>query len=77
MIQVVQGVKAVIKRIDENIIDIVWDLYAEAVRRYRDAFLLIERDANIPTVGELLKELAQAKAIYQRVMSEKIHDCVA
>lgn len=45
----------------------VWELYAEAVKRFNSAATLIERDANIPPLAELVAELDQAKRIYHQV----------
>jgi uncharacterized protein (UPF0276 family) len=53
---------------DHPIIDPVWALYAEAVKRYGSVATLIERDANIPTLPELLLEAEQAKNIYQQTL---------
>ncbi len=47
---------------DAPIIDNVWDLYGEAVQRFSSAATLIERDANIPPVPELIKEMEVARA---------------
>jgi uncharacterized protein (UPF0276 family) len=41
----------------------VWQLYAAAVRRFGSGSTMIERDANIPELSELLAELDQARAI--------------
>jgi uncharacterized protein (UPF0276 family) len=41
----------------------VWELYAEAVRRFGAVSTMIERDDNIPELAELLAELDQARAI--------------
>jgi hypothetical protein len=48
---------------DHPIIGSVWDLYAEAVRIFGPVSTMIERDANIPPLAELLAELDQARAI--------------
>ncbi|HYF98124.1 MAG TPA: DUF692 domain-containing protein [Coxiellaceae bacterium] len=44
----------------------VWDLYAKAVRRFGKVATSIERDDNIPPLGELLLELDQARKIAER-----------
>jgi uncharacterized protein (UPF0276 family) len=48
---------------DEPIIDPVWALYAEARRRFGPVSTMIERDDNIPPLGDLLMELDQARRI--------------
>jgi uncharacterized protein (UPF0276 family) len=48
----------------------VWDLYAAAVRRFGRVSTMIERDANIPPLGELLAELARARGMSDRVLAE-------
>lgn len=57
---------------DHTIIDDVWKLYGEAIMRFSDVATLIERDANIPDIPELLKEVDHAKQIYQRIHSEQM-----
>ncbi|MGA9341147.1 MAG: DUF692 domain-containing protein [Rhodanobacteraceae bacterium] len=41
----------------------VWDLYAQAVQRFGNVSTMIERDADIPPLAELLAELDQARTI--------------
>lgn len=48
---------------DEPVIDPVWDLYREAIRRLGPVSTMIERDDNIPPLAELLAELAHARRI--------------
>lgn len=48
---------------DEPVIDPVWDLYREAIRRLGPVSTMIERDDNIPPLPELLAELARARRI--------------
>jgi len=55
---------------DHPVIDPVWDLYAEAVRRFPNVSTMIERDDNIPPLGELIAELEHARHIAARVMAE-------
>ncbi|GMR03525.1 MAG: DUF692 domain-containing protein [Gammaproteobacteria bacterium] len=52
---------------DEPIVDPVWDLYGDAVRRFGHVSTMIERDDNIPPLPELLAELDQARRIAQTV----------
>lgn len=46
---------------DHPVIDAVWSLYEEAVRRFGAIPTMIERDANIPELSELLAELEVAR----------------
>jgi uncharacterized protein len=48
----------------------VWRLYEHARRRFGDVATMIERDANIPPLAELLAELDYARAIAGRVDAE-------
>ncbi len=48
---------------DEPVIDPVWELYAQAVRRFGRVSTMIERDDNIPSLAELLTELDRARQI--------------
>ncbi len=48
---------------DAAVIDPVWDLYARALTRFPDAALILERDANIPSLPEMSAELAIARGI--------------
>lgn len=50
---------------DHPVVPQVWDLYAEAVKRYGMVSTMIERDDNIPELHELLDELQIARDIYQ------------
>ena len=54
---------------DEPIVDPVWNLYREAVRRFGPVSTMIERDDNIPPYEELLTELDHARAIAREVLS--------
>lgn len=46
----------------------VWELYAEAVRRFGPISTLIERDDHIPTFPELVAEATQAREIEAEVL---------
>ena len=46
---------------DHAIVDPVWQLYEQAVRRFGHVSTMIERDADIPPLAELLEELAEAR----------------
>lgn len=48
---------------DERVIQPVWDLYAKAVSYFPNTPLVIERDADIPPLCELMEELHRARAI--------------
>jgi uncharacterized protein len=48
---------------DHDVIDDVWQLYNEALKRFGPVSTMIERDAHIPPLNDLLKELEQAKQI--------------
>ena len=48
---------------DHPVIDAVWRLYGEAVRRCGAVSTMIERDDRIPPLGELLAELERARAV--------------
>ena len=51
---------------DHPVPDPVWDLYAAAVRRFGRVSTMIERDANIPPLAELLVELAAARHLSEQ-----------
>ncbi|MEN8214719.1 MAG: DUF692 domain-containing protein [Pseudomonadota bacterium] len=55
---------------DAEIIDPVWDLYAEAVKRFDNVSTMIERDDNIPDLKVLLAELDKAREIAGQKDSE-------
>jgi len=48
---------------DAPVADAVWELYTAAVRRFGAASPMIERDANIPDLTELVNELNKARDI--------------
>lgn len=57
---------------DEAVIDPVWELYAQAVRRFGDVSTMIERDDHIPPLSELLDELDRARRIAAEVQSQVV-----
>jgi hypothetical protein len=57
---------------DHPIVDPVWALYAEAVRRFGHVSTMIERDDNIPPLSELLAELDQARRIAEDIHREQV-----
>ncbi len=50
---------------DHAIVDPVWDLYAQAVRRFGQVSTLIEWDDHIPPFAAVHAEAVHAKAIYE------------
>jgi len=52
---------------DHDVVDGVWELYAEAIKRYGQVSVMIERDDNIPELPELLAELQIARDIYAKM----------
>jgi len=59
---------------DHPIIDPVWSLYAEAVKRFGPLTTLIERDDHIPEFPEVAAEAARARAIQLEVDAESHRD---
>lgn len=57
---------------DAPIIEPVWQLYAEAIKRFGLVSTMIERDDNIPPLSELLTELAKAKELAEQVCVEEL-----
>jgi uncharacterized protein (UPF0276 family) len=51
---------------DHPVPDPVWELYRAAVRRFGEVSTMIERDANIPPLAELLDELSVARTLAAR-----------
>lgn len=56
---------------DHPVVDDVWSLYGEAVRRFGPVSTMIERDDHIPPLHELLEELDQARRIARSVSLEQ------
>lgn len=57
---------------DENVIPSVWELYAEALKLFGSVATLVERDANIPDIDEMLIELKQARDIYNELQCVEV-----
>lgn len=57
---------------DNTIIEDVWELYEQGAKRFDSAATLIERDANIPDLSELLNELQYAKQIHDQAACEQV-----
>lgn len=55
---------------DHPVADPVWDLYAQALRRFGPVASMIERDDNIPPLAELIAELDIARRIAAEVATE-------
>lgn len=55
---------------DHDVVQGVWDLYAEAIKRYGEVSVMIERDDNIPELHELLAELQIARDIFEANISQ-------
>jgi len=53
---------------DQPIIPDVWNLYKEALRRFKSVSTMIERDDNIPPLEELVEELQQARKIAKETL---------
>ena len=49
---------------DHDVVDGVWTLYAEAVKRFDNVSTMIERDDNIPELSVVMQELQMARDIY-------------
>lgn len=56
---------------DASVIDPVWRLYAEAVRRFGRVSTMIERDAHIPPLAKLVDELKQARRVAESILEEQ------
>jgi uncharacterized protein (UPF0276 family) len=56
---------------DHPIVDDVWQLFAEAWRRFGPVSTMIERDANIPPLADLMAELEHARSITTRAVAEE------
>lgn len=55
---------------DAPVAQAVWDLYTETLKCFGAVSTMIERDANIPELQELLCEVAQARMIASKVLEE-------
>lgn len=54
---------------DHPVPDPVWNLYADAIRRFGNVSTMIERDANIPPLAELCLELEQARSVANHTLA--------
>lgn len=57
---------------DAPVIPEVWDLYAKTIQHMGSISTMIERDANIPELPELLEEVSKAKYIAESILKESI-----
>jgi uncharacterized protein (UPF0276 family) len=56
---------------DHPVIDPVWRLFAEALRRIGPRPAMIERDADIPPLGTLLAEVADMRRVAESALAER------
>lgn len=54
---------------DAPVVDPVWDLYADALRRFGPVPTMIERDDNIPPFADLVEELDKARLLARETLS--------
>ncbi len=59
---------------DHPIVDAVWNLYGEALRRFGPVATMIERDDHIPPLAELIAELDIARDIAHKVAHKVAHN---
>jgi uncharacterized protein (UPF0276 family) len=57
---------------DEPVCEEVWALFGQALARFGPISTMIERDANIPPLGELIAELDRARAIARQVFASRM-----
>jgi len=56
---------------DHDVPDPVWDLYAKAVRRFGRVSTMIERDSDIPPLGDLMAEVDHARRVAEPILEEQ------
>jgi uncharacterized protein (UPF0276 family) len=56
---------------DQDVIDAVWSLYADAIRRLGAVPTMIERDANIPPYRDVVAELDRARGIAATALAQR------
>jgi uncharacterized protein len=54
---------------DHPVPDPVWELYAAALRRFGNVSTMIERDANIPPLAQLCRELEAARTLARQTLA--------
>lgn len=57
---------------DHEIVDPVWELYAETLRQHGQISTMIERDDNVPPLSTLLMELNHARQIAKQIVKEAV-----
>ncbi|MBB4301537.1 hypothetical protein GGD81_000554 [Rhodobium orientis] len=57
---------------DHAVPDDVWSLYAAALKRFGPVSAMIERDADIPPLDEMLSELDTARRVYDETLGEPV-----
>jgi uncharacterized protein (UPF0276 family) len=62
---------------DEPVSEEVWKLFGHALERFGPISTMIERDANIPPLEELVVELDHARAIARRVFGAEMCEAAA
>lgn len=55
---------------DQPVIDPVWELYGQALRRFGAVSTMIERDDNIPPLAEVVAELERARSVAEPILNE-------
>lgn len=65
-----QGERLIIDTHDAPVSNAVWDLYAEAVRRFGRVSTMIERDDHFPPLSELTAELEHARALAEPLLRD-------
>lgn len=59
---------------DHPVPDAVWTLYAATVRRFGRVTTMIERDANIPPLQDLAREVWNARAVTERALAQAMRE---
>jgi uncharacterized protein (UPF0276 family) len=57
---------------DHPVVEEVWSLYADTLKRFGPISTMIERDDNIPPIGELLTELQRVREIAKQTMGSAV-----
>ncbi|GLQ88020.1 MNIO family bufferin maturase [Dyella flagellata] len=65
-----QGERLIIDTHDAPVSNAVWDLYAEAVRRFGLVSTMIERDDHFPPLAELIAELEHARMLAEPLLRD-------
>lgn len=55
---------------DSPVLESVWDLYSLAIKHFKTAATLIERDAKIPSLEHMVEELNYARKLHQAALCE-------